>query len=215
MQDVLAYRGGLYGRRVPKLWNTTVEEHRRTVHTAILDSTAALIAEHGLAVTMSQIAQHTGIGRATLYKYFKDVETIMLAWHERQISDHLRQLNAAIADCTDPAERLRTALTAYAGLSSTGHSVPHADAEGTSAVQTALALHRAPHLRHAQRHVHDFLTDVITAAADTGMARTDVPPAELASYCMHALAAAAASPSPAARDRLVAVTLAGLLPTGN
>jgi AcrR family transcriptional regulator len=194
------------------LWNTTVEEHRRTVHTAILDSTAALIAEHGLTVTMSQIAQHTGIGRATLYKYFKDVEAIMLAWHERQVSDHLHQLNAAIAECTDPAERLRTALTAYAGLSSTGHSTPHTGTEGTSAVQTALALHQAPHLHHAQRHVHDLLTEVITGAADAELARTDVPPAELAAYCLHALTAAAALPSPAARDRLVAVTLSGLLP---
>jgi AcrR family transcriptional regulator len=199
---------------VPKLWNTTVEEHRRTVHTAILDSTASLIAEHGLAVTMSQIAQHTGIGRATLYKYFKDVEAIMLAWHERQVSDHLHQLNAAIAECTDPAERLRTALTTYADLSSTGHSTPHTGT-GTSAVQTALALHQAPHLQHAQRHVHDLLTEVITTAADAGMARTDVPPAELAAYCLHALTAAATSPSPAARHRLVAVTLTGLLPTGH
>jgi AcrR family transcriptional regulator len=202
------------------LWNTTVEEHRRTVHTAILDSTAALIAEHGLAVTMSQVAQHTGIGRATLYKYFKDVEAIMLAWHERQVSDHLHQLNAAIADCTDPAERLRTALTTYAELSSTGHSTPHTGTgtgtgTGTSAVQTALALHQAPHLHRAQRHVHNLLTEVITAAADAGMARTDVPATELASYCLHALSAAATSPSLAACDRLVAVTLTGLLPTGN
>jgi AcrR family transcriptional regulator len=194
------------------LWNTTVEEHRRTVHMAILDSTAALVAEHGMAVTMSQIAQHTGIGRATLYKYFKDVEAIMVAWHERQVSDHLRQLTSAIADCPDPGDRLRTALTVYADLSSTGRGAPHSPAQGTSPVQTAWALHRAPHLHHAQRHVHDLLTEVIAAAADAGMVRTDVPTAELATYCLHALSAAAASSSPAARDRLVAVTLTGLLP---
>jgi AcrR family transcriptional regulator len=194
---------------VPKLWNTTVDEHRRAVHAAILDSTAALIAEHGLAVTMSQIAQHTGIGRATLYKYFKDVEAIMVAWHDRQVSDHLRQLSSAIADCTDPGDRLRTALTVYAHLSSTGRDTSHHPAES---VQTALALHRAPHLHHAQRHVHDLLTEVIATAAEAGMTRTDVPPAELATYCLHALAAAAASPSPSARDRLVAVTLTGMLP---
>jgi AcrR family transcriptional regulator len=194
------------------LWNTTVDEHRRTVHAAILDSTAALIAEHGLAVTMSQIAQHTGIGRATLYKYFKDVEAIMVAWHDRQVSDHVRQLSSAIADRTDPGDRLRTALTVYARLSSTGRDAPHHSAEGASSIRTALALHRAPHLHHAQRHVHDLLTEVITAAAEAGVTRTDVPPAELATYCLHALAAAAASPSPAARDRLVAVTLTGMRP---
>jgi AcrR family transcriptional regulator len=60
---------------------------------ATLDTTAALVAEHGLrSVTMSQIAEQTGIGRATLYKYFPDVEAILLAWHERQVTGHLDYL---------------------------------------------------------------------------------------------------------------------------
>ena len=42
------------------------------------------------------------------------------------------------------------------------------------------------------------------------MARTDIEPAELAAYCLHALSAAATLPSPAAVRRLVSVTLAGL-----
>ena len=42
---------------MPKLWTETIEEHRRAVHDATLDTTAALVREHGLAsVTMSQIA---------------------------------------------------------------------------------------------------------------------------------------------------------------
>jgi AcrR family transcriptional regulator len=45
---------------------------------AILDTTAALVAEGGLlSVTMSRIAEEAGIGRATLYKYFPDVEAIL------------------------------------------------------------------------------------------------------------------------------------------
>ncbi|MEV6386879.1 TetR/AcrR family transcriptional regulator [Nocardia xishanensis] len=53
---------------------------------ALLDTTAELVQEHGLAsVTTTQIAEATGIGRATLYKYFPDVESIPQAWHERRI----------------------------------------------------------------------------------------------------------------------------------
>src|SRR6516225_10322457 len=67
--------GTVYAHPVPKLWTQTLEEHRRAVHDATLDTTAALVHEHGLAaVTMSKIAAETGIGRATLYKYFPDVE---------------------------------------------------------------------------------------------------------------------------------------------
>ena len=78
---------------VPKLWTETLETHRREVGDAILDTTVALAAERGLrSVTMSEIAEKTGIGRATLYKYYPDVEAILLAWHERQIGAHLEQL---------------------------------------------------------------------------------------------------------------------------
>jgi len=59
----------MYPWRVPKLWHHTIEAHRREVRDAILDNTATLVAAHGLRqVTMSQIAEQTGIGRATLYK---------------------------------------------------------------------------------------------------------------------------------------------------
>lgn len=65
---------------MPKLWNETIEAHRHTVREAILNTTAELVTEHGLlSVTMSQIAEKTGIGRATLYKYFPDVEAILHA----------------------------------------------------------------------------------------------------------------------------------------
>jgi hypothetical protein len=52
----------------------------------------------------------------------------------------------------------------------------------------------------------------VADAARGGRVRSDVAPAELASYCLHALTAAASLPSGAAVHRLVAVTLAGLDP---
>ena len=83
----------VYSMLVPKLWNQTIEAHRRSVRDAVLDTTVALVTEHGLrSVTMSQIAEETGIGRATLYKYFPDVEAILVAWHDRHVTGHLEQL---------------------------------------------------------------------------------------------------------------------------
>src|ERR687888_497233 len=90
------HRRRVYTRGVPKLWNDTIATHRQAVREATIDATAALVAEDGLlSVTMSKIAERTGIGRATLYKYFPDVEAILHAWHERQIADHLAQLAQA------------------------------------------------------------------------------------------------------------------------
>jgi AcrR family transcriptional regulator len=98
---------------VPKLWNDTIEAHRAAVRDAVLDAAAALIAEHGLtALTMSRIAGNTGIGRATLYKYFPDVEAVLLAWHERQVHQHLTRLIEVRDNASDPTARLHAVLQA-------------------------------------------------------------------------------------------------------
>ena len=187
---------------MPKLWTETIEEHRRAVREATLDTTAALVAERGLAsVTMSQIAAQAGIGRATLYKYFPDVEAILTAWHERQIMRHMEQLAVARNQASGgPGGRLKAVLTAYAAIT---HERPH----GT---ELAAAVHRGEHLARAQQQLVGFLRDLIADAANTGEVRDDVPPTELASYCLHALQAASSLPSEAAVHRLVTVTLAGL-----
>jgi AcrR family transcriptional regulator len=112
---------------MPRLWNDTIETHRREVRDAILDITAALVAKHGLrSVTMSQIAEDTGIGRATLYKYFPGVEEILLAWHQRQIAGHLEYLSGIRDQVSDSGERLEAVLEAYALISMgpTGTTTP-------------------------------------------------------------------------------------------
>jgi hypothetical protein len=52
----------------------------------------------------------------------------------------------------------------------------------------------------------------LSDAAAAGHIRDDVAPDELATFCVHALAAAKDLPSEAAVRRVVAVTLAGLRP---
>lgn len=188
-----------YDQAVPKLWNDTIEDHRRAVREATIAATAELVAERGLtAVTMTGIAEKTGIGRATLYKYFPDVESILLAWHERQIADHLTHL-AEIRDQATSARRLPAVLEAYAMLSRRSHD-------------TALAaqLHRGQHVQHVQRHLHRFVRDLIAEAAQAGQIRSDIHADELAHYCLHALGAAGDLGSRTAVHRLVTVTLNGL-----
>ena len=197
--------GGTYPPGMPKLWDQTIEAHRREVRGAILDTTAALVAEQGLrSVTMSQIAEETGIGRATLYKYFPGVEAILVAWHERQIASHLEQLAAVRDQAGDAGERLEAVLEAYALISHGSHG--HHDTE------LVAFLHRDDQVARAKQQVRDMIRDLLSEGAETGDLRDDVAPDELASYCLHALTAASSLPSKAAVRRLVAVTLAGLHP---
>ena len=190
---------------VPRLWDATIEAHRGAVREAILETAAALVAEHGLrSVTMSQIAEVTGVGRATLYKYFSGVEAILLAWHERQIGGHLDQLAKARDESGDAGERLEAVLAAYAVILHQSHG--HHDTE------LAAFLHADEHVRRARFHVRDLVGELIEDAREAGEVRDDVTPRELANYCIHALAAASGLPSKAAVRRLVAVTLDGLRP---
>jgi AcrR family transcriptional regulator len=190
---------------VPKLWTETIEAHRREVRDAILDTTAALVAEQGLlSVTMSQIAEETGIGRATLYKYFPDVEAILRAWHERLITGHLEYLDDVRDQAGDADERLEAVLEAYALIS-------HAS-RGDHDTELAAFLHRDEQVPRAQRQVRDMIRELLTEGAQAGDLRDDVAPDELASYCLHALSAAGGLRSKAAVRRLVTVTVAGLRP---
>jgi AcrR family transcriptional regulator len=191
---------------VPKLWNETIEAHRRAVRDATLDTTAALVVEHGLpSVTMSRIAEETGIGRATLYKYFSDVEAILIAWHERHVTGHLEHLAEVRDQAGDAGERLEAVLEAYALISHEHHGIE-------LGIELAALLHRGEHVIRAQQQLSDLIRDLLTDAAETGDVRDDVAPDELASYCLHALTAASSLPSKAAVRRLVTITLAGLCP---
>lgn len=190
---------------MPKLWTDTIETHRRTVRDATIEATAGLVAEHGLrGVTMSQIAEATGIGRATLYKYFPDVEAILLAWHEREVSAHLEQLAQARDAAADARGRLEAVLEAYALIAH--ESRGHHDSE------LAALLHRDEQVARAEQHLRSMMRQLLADAAAAGDVRDDIGPDELASYCLHALSAASSLPSRGAVRRLVAVTLAGLRP---
>jgi AcrR family transcriptional regulator len=192
----------VYPLAMPKLWDDTIEAHRQNVRDATLDAAAALVAEHGLAsVTMSRIAQATGIGRATLYKYFPDIDAILHAWHERQISDHLTRLTEIGGLTGEPWDRLKLVLETYA-LNLMEH-------DGSD---LAASLHRGMHVAHARHQLKVFICNLLAEGTRHGAVRDDINSDELAYYCLHALAAAGALSSKAAVRRLVDVTLAGLRP---
>lgn len=191
---------------VPALWSETIESHRREVREAVLDGAWALVRERGLlAVTMSDIAAAAGIGRATLYKYFPDVEAVLSAWHERQIARHLAELTE-LGRSIDRGDRLPEVLAALAEIAR------HGDGHDVGLEAVLRRGHGNEHGVRAREHLHGLLTGLIAEGVARGALRDDVPPEELGSYCLSALGAAAGLRSEAAVRRLVDVTLAGMRP---
>lgn len=196
--------GVAYAGHIPKLWHDTIEAHRRGVRDAILDTTATLVARHGLrSVTMVQIADEAGIGRATLYKYFSGVEPILIAWHERHVAQHLEHQTALRNQPGEPGARLEAVLQAYALI------VFERSQHGT---ELGALVHQREHVAGPEQQLISIFRDLLTDAVTAGVVRSDMPVDELATFCLHALGAAGARASRSAVQRLVGVVLAGLQP---
>lgn len=197
----------MYSCDMPSLWAETIEAHRRQVRNAILEAAASQAGEHGpLNVTMSQIADEAGIGRATLYKYFSSIDEILRAWHDQQIRGHLEVL-ADIADRDAPAmARLEDVLNTYAQIryQRAHHAAqPHGH-------ELAAILHSEAELAPAGKQLHALVRGLLEDAAGEGQVRSDVPASELTSFCLHTVTAASSAGSKAALERLVGLMLDGL-----
>jgi AcrR family transcriptional regulator len=189
---------------MPQLWAETVRAHQEEVRDAILEAVDELVRNRGLlALNMSHIAAAAGIGRATLYKYFSDIEQVVAAWHDRQVAAHLAQLVAIREQPGESAERLRAVLAAYGRICQQRQN--HAD-------ERTAALHHSQQANDGQARLIAIIADLIVEASTAGAVRSDVPPRELAAYCVCALEAASSTSTPAQLARLVQVIWVGLAP---
>ncbi len=183
---------------VPRLWTETIEAHKREVSDAVLDAAIDLVTERGLVdVTMAEIATRSGIGRATLYKYYPSLDAVLAACHDRAVTRHLAELRALAVTETVPGVRLVAVVRGYAERVR-GHGSP-----------VVADLHTGSQTAKARDELHSFLSRLINEAAAAGEVRGDVPAAELAGYCISALAPTGHRTRPAT-TRLVDVVLDGL-----
>ena len=192
---------------MPKLWNTTIEAHRHEVRAAVMRTTAHLVEAHGLrGVTMSAIAEHVGIGRATLYKYFPDVDAILSEWHHEQVGRHLDHLRSLSQQSGPASERLERVLSTY-GLSR------YDAARRADAPEVELALHSSGLLSEHVAALRDLVSDLLADGTTEGTVRADVAPDELAVFALSSLGGAAQATSRAAVQRLIDLTLQSLRPS--
>jgi hypothetical protein len=75
-------------------------------------------------------------------------------------------------------------------------------------------VHQDEHIASPEHRLHQIIRDVLVEGINADLVRDDVPPDELANYCLGALTVAGGLRDPVGVQRLVAMTLAGLRPTG-
>jgi AcrR family transcriptional regulator len=164
---------------MPRIWADTIDAHRQQVHDAVLDAAAALIAERGpLSVAMSGIAARAGIGRATLYKYFPDIESILVAWHAREFSHHLQRLRAIGDDPTVTLRALAPLIVAFREHSKRAHADIGALAQTVAGTQRLLG-------DAAWVELVAVVTRLLAGLAARHEVRGDYDPETLALWLLH------------------------------
>ena len=187
---------------MPNIWADTVEQHQAEVRAEILAVTGRLAMSEGeRSLTMSGIAKTVGIGRATLYKYFSDVDAILAAWHNAMIDHHLGALREAVSTPSDPLRRLTEAARVHAKMVQAHH--------GASAVilRPETSNSHVETVRSGTKQITEFFADLATAVNEIDPTRIAAPPDEYAAYLVHALGAAATTTTQTALDRLLRLTL--------
>ena len=76
----------------------------------IVEAAERCFAEHGTAVTLTDIARTAGVSRPTVYRYFENREQIVLEIGLRILESFLIDAVEQVRQIADPATKLRTAL---------------------------------------------------------------------------------------------------------
>ena len=170
---------------MPKIWGETVADHKDRLRATIVDAAVELVAERGRAdVTMSAVAERVGIGRATLYNYFADVDEILASYVVGQFDRQHAVLDERLADVIDPLEELRISLDLVIGYFATAEhreaSPIGIDTFGPGSQQRVDA---------AQRGFRDRLAVLLARATEAGLIRADLDPVFTVDALNHLLAA--------------------------
>src|SRR5262245_57727955 len=85
--------------------------------TQILDAAAHLFAKHGYAEADTQLlADELGVGKGTLYRYFRSKEALFLAATDRVMRQMRAQIDERIVGITDPLNRIAMAIRTFLGF---------------------------------------------------------------------------------------------------
>jgi TetR/AcrR family transcriptional repressor of mexCD-oprJ operon len=100
---------------------------------AIIDSAATILAERGEAASMEEIASSAGIGRATLYRYFRNREELLAAMAAASV----QELAARITEANLEAVPFEEAIARLArGIIATGSKYTALSADGAKRTGT-------------------------------------------------------------------------------
>ena len=93
---------------MPKILGSSLAEHRERTRTALFQALSELMSQRSFdKITLSDVANHAGVGRTAVYNHFADKEDLLLAFMEHEAGRYAEELSRALAGTEDPIDRLR------------------------------------------------------------------------------------------------------------
>lgn len=167
-------------------WKASLDEHRAHQRSAIERAAIDLATEHGVGgIGMVDIARRAGISRATLYKYFPSVESVLASFMIGEVEREHSALVQHLAELDDPLEQLRAVID---------HLLAYFATPGHVTASTVIDPHRFSPAVGAQvgasmQRLHAMVRDQVAAAVESGALRSDNDVEVLTDVFQHLLTA--------------------------
>lgn len=92
---------------MPRIRAENIEAHKELTRRDILDATHEVLAEVGSAdISLGEVALHAGIGRTTLYEYFRDKDDLIASLVEERLPEVVEDLIGSVPQGLNVEERL-------------------------------------------------------------------------------------------------------------
>jgi AcrR family transcriptional regulator len=118
------------------------------------------------SASLDEIAQHAGVGRATLFRHFPNRTALLREAGKRAIASLEPDLKAAAHDPCEPRQRLRKVIAVLVSAGLPLH-----------AVFAAPDLANDPSLRRAAKKLDQWIEPAIAACLEAGVLRAEIDPA--------------------------------------
>jgi len=149
----------------------------------LLDTAARLFAERGYAgATTSELAKAAGVTEPIIYRHFKSKKELFIALIDETGEETIEQWQDALAQCTDPADRLRLLIGANPMVASRGQGVYRVIVQAMTEITDPEIL--AAITRHMEA-LHTFMADQVSTAQAAGDVSKRFSPAITAWMLMH------------------------------
>lgn len=154
---------------MPEEWQQTRLDHRARQAQGIAGAALSLILEHGApALTMAALADAAGVSRQTLYRYFPDIDAVLVGMAEL-VASHDDLFEAQVREEPDPTAQLDVLVATSAQAH--GHGALPATTLRASLPPPARAV-----LDDHARRVERLAQEVLQAGVRSGAFRPDLEP---------------------------------------